>query len=104
MQRCVSLDETSHFVGLILYDVVYGILNQPRLDVSAAICTETLRDLWMVYEWKLADLRKQAAAKYVSYETLALLSSKLCQSVVRPIGTRSCWSTIKSTLAQRVAR
>jgi len=65
------------FVGLILYDVVYGILNQPRLDVSAAICTETLRDLWMVYEWKLADLRKQAAAKYVSYETLALLSAKL---------------------------
>ena len=30
-----------------------------------------------VYEWKLADVRKQAAAKYVSYETLALLSAKL---------------------------
>ena len=30
-----------------------------------------------VYEWQLADLRKQAAAKYVSYENLAILSAKL---------------------------
>ena len=36
MQRCVALDEISHFAGLILHNVVYGILNQSRLDVSAA--------------------------------------------------------------------
>jgi TolB-like protein/DNA-binding winged helix-turn-helix (wHTH) protein/Flp pilus assembly protein TadD len=29
-----------------------------------------------VYEWQLADLKKQAAAKYVSYENLAILSAK----------------------------
>jgi len=46
MQRCVSRDEISHFIGLILHNVVYGILNQPRLDVSAAICMETFCDLW----------------------------------------------------------
>lgn len=29
-----------------------------------------------VYEWQLADLKKQAAAKYVPYENLAILSAK----------------------------
>lgn len=46
MQRCVSLDEISHFVGLILHNVVYSVLNQPGLDVGTPICRETFGDLW----------------------------------------------------------
>lgn len=80
MKRCVSLDEISHFVGMILYNVVYGVLNQPSLDVSAATCVETFCDLWN-------QLRERGTVPSTQVQRHVILSA-LCRIELRVGGKR----------------